>query len=182
MPATSADRHASATVNARTRQSSDRSSDTVRCHVLSCRTSSVPPQVARTQPEGRAGRGHDQALGEQQPGEPPSRAAQRQAHAEFVAARQRAREQQAGDVGAGDEQHEPDGHHHREERRLEAAPQRRAAGRRRRQSERLREIARAGGRPRSGWARRDRGADLRLDASKARRLPDRCSVPASAAP
>ena len=49
-----------------------------------------------------------QRLGEQLPGEPQPRRAKRQANAQLVAPRDGARQQQVGDIGAGNQQHEAD--------------------------------------------------------------------------
>ena len=67
---------------------------------------------------GERARGREQQdLDEQLAREAPARRAQRQAHAELVASRGGARQEQIGDVGAGDQQHERD-HGHRHEHRL----------------------------------------------------------------
>ena len=67
-----AERHARAAVNASTRQSSARSSDTVLCHVLNCCTRSALLHFANTSPSAAPVDGHDQTLDEEQPGDPPS--------------------------------------------------------------------------------------------------------------
>ena len=74
--------------------------------VESWRTSRRLPHCANSEAERRAGHGEQQALGQQLARETAARRAQGQARAELVAARVRAREQQVGDVGAGDEQDE----------------------------------------------------------------------------
>ena len=56
------------------------------------------------------------------------RRAERQPHAQLVAPRRRAREQQVRDVGAGDQQHQPDDDHDRGQRPAIALAQARAAG------------------------------------------------------
>ncbi len=62
--------------------------------------------IGEDQSEGGARGGQERRLGEQLPGEPQSRGAERQPDAQLMASRDRARQQQVGDVGAGDEEHE----------------------------------------------------------------------------
>ena len=92
------------------------------------------------EPEDGAQSREHEALAEQLPRQPGARGAERQAYAQLVAPRRRAREQQVGDVGAGDEQHEADDDHQRGERPLIASAQSRAAGRRRVERERFLQV------------------------------------------
>ena len=132
-----AERHASAAVNASTRQSSARSSDTVLCHVVNCCTRSALLHSANTSPTAapvtatiRLSMKSSRAMRQRElPSARRTLSSRRRASARAS--------KQTGDVGARDEQHEPDGDDHREERRLEAAAQRRVAGRGRHQRERL---------------------------------------------
>ena len=56
-----------------------------------------------------------QRFGEELPNDRRARRAERGANADFLRAMRRAVEQQVGDVGAGDEQHEEHGAEHREQ-------------------------------------------------------------------
>ncbi len=60
--------------------------------------------------ERAADRREDEALAEQLPHEPPRARAERHAHGDLALADRRARQEQVGDVRAGDEEHERDGH------------------------------------------------------------------------
>ena len=80
------------------------------------------------QPERGADRRQQEAFRQQLTHQPPPRRAERQAHAPLVTPRGRARQQQVGDVGARDQQHERDHDHDRHERLLVAAAELRVAG------------------------------------------------------
>ena len=67
--------------------------------------------------EHAAGPRHQQALGEQLPNQASATGAERQAQRELAPPRHRARQQQHGDVGARDQQHEAD-HAHQQQQRL----------------------------------------------------------------
>ena len=116
----SAERHASAAVKASTRQSSARSSDTVLCHVLNCCTRSALLHDANTSPTAapvtatiRLSMKSSRAIRQREL--PSARRTLNSRRRASVRA-----SMQTGDVGARDEQHEPDGDDHREERRFEA--------------------------------------------------------------
>ncbi len=88
---------------------------------------------------GAESREHE-ALAQELPRQPGARRAERQAHAQLVPPRRRAREQQVGDVGARDEQHEADDDHQRGERPLIASAQSGAARCRRVERERFLQV------------------------------------------
>ncbi len=67
--------------------------------------------------DGAADDSEDEAFDQQLPDDPPAGGAEGGAHRDLAPALGRAREQQVGDVGAGDQQHEGDGAKNREERR-----------------------------------------------------------------
>ena len=60
--------------------------------------------------------GQHQALGEELPEQPPAAGAERGADGHLPVARRRAREEQVGHIGAGDEEHEGDGAEQDEQR------------------------------------------------------------------
>ena len=62
-----------------------------------------------------AGGGEQQALDQQLPHDAPARGAHRVAHGDLARPCRRARQQQVGDVGARDQQHEADRAHQRQE-------------------------------------------------------------------
>jgi hypothetical protein len=66
------------------------------------------------EPTRSASAGKHHALREQVSHEPPTRGTERKPHAEFVASRGGACQQQIGDVHTGDQQHERDDHHDRQ--------------------------------------------------------------------
>ena len=72
---------------------------------------------------GRAGPRERDALDEQLPHEPETAGAERRPHRQLALPRRRARQEQVGDVGAGDEQHEADRAGQRAERRPHGADQ-----------------------------------------------------------
>ena len=116
----------------------------VQRHVVARRRQLVHQQLAAPLREQQSARGADageqQALGEQLPGNPESRGADRQPDAQLVPARRRARQQQVGDVGAGDQQDEDDDAHDDEQRPLVAVAQFGRARGRRRQREALAQV------------------------------------------
>ncbi len=67
--------------------------------------------------------GEDQAFDEMLPDDPATSSAERQAHGNLLLSRRRAGEQKVGDVGAGNEQHDPDHAHQHDERCRELPPQ-----------------------------------------------------------
>ena len=75
----------------------------------------------------RAQQREQHPLDHEQPRHPGARGAQRKADGDLAPAAQRAREQQVGDVGAGDEQHERDHSGQREQRLGEPGSQSREA-------------------------------------------------------
>ena len=97
--------------------------------VDNCRTSRRLPQCAIQRPASAPARGEQQNLDQQLAGEAPAGRAQRQTHAELVLARGSSGQEQIGDVGAGDQEHQRD-HGHRHEHRLTVGGphQRRANG------------------------------------------------------
>ena len=68
------------------------------------------------QPERPADDRQQQAFGEQLPDDSPVRGAERGPHRHLLAPPDRARQQQVGDVRAGDQQHEADGRHQHDQR------------------------------------------------------------------
>ena len=76
-----------------------------------------------------AGDREHQALDEQLPDELPARRAQRQPDRDLPLARKRARDEQVGHVGAGDQEDEADHAHQDDERRREVVPERGVADR-----------------------------------------------------
>ena len=96
----------------------------------------------RQQQAGHGARyGEEQALGQELPDQPAVRRAEGQARRQLVAPRRGARQQQVGDVGAGDEQDERDDPDQDEQRLAIVPAQLGQAGRRRLQPERRGEIA-----------------------------------------
>ena len=79
------------------------------------RSKSRVPTMAMPRPIDAAGEREQQALDQQLPDDAPARRAHRVAHRHLARPRRRARQQQVGDVGAGDEQHEADRAHQRQE-------------------------------------------------------------------
>ncbi len=77
--------------------------------------------VGERQAEHTADDGKQHALDQQLPHDPPAVGAERDAHGNLARPVRRAREQQVGDVGARDEQHEADGAHQRQEYRADRA-------------------------------------------------------------
>ena len=94
----------------------------------------------RRQPETdeAAGAGEQQALDEELAHELAARGAERQPHGDLALAHEAARDEQVGDVGAGDEQHQADHAHQHDERRREVVAQARVADVGRRHVERAR--------------------------------------------
>ena len=88
-----------------------------------CAISSDDRAAREQQPGGRAERRQHAAFGDQLPHQPAAAGAERGAHGDLAAARFRARDQQVGDVGAGDEQDERDRRHQRQQRRAQRAEQ-----------------------------------------------------------
>ena len=68
-------------------------------------TRSRLPHVANDDPERRTERREEQALGDELPRQPSAPGAEREPHRHLALAHGRAREQQVGDVRAGDQQH-----------------------------------------------------------------------------
>ena len=77
------------------------------------------PRYPRPSPAMPLMQGEQHALDEQLPDDPPPARAERDADGDFARPVGRARQQQVGDVGAGDEQHERDRAHQRPEHRLD---------------------------------------------------------------
>ena len=103
-PKTSAAMIATADVNASMRQSSGSSRYTA--SVASCDDEELAAPLRDDHSGGRAHGGEQQAFDQELARQTSARRAEREAHAPFVAARGGAREQQIGDVGARDQQHE----------------------------------------------------------------------------
>ena len=93
-------------VNPSTRQSSERSRNTRVGGRRQLPHEQPAAPLREEQPEQRADAGQQQALAQQLPRDPQARRAERDAHAELVPARGRAREEQVRDVRARDQQHE----------------------------------------------------------------------------
>ena len=74
------------------------------------------PRPGEPEPQQRAGPSEHQALGQELAHDPPGGATQRHPHRQLLLARRGADQQQVGDVGAGDQQHERHGAHEREDR------------------------------------------------------------------
>ena len=68
-----------------------------------------PPTMASSRPASAADAGQHEALDDQLPDDPRAAGAERDAHRDFLLAADRAREQQVGDIGARDQQHQRDG-------------------------------------------------------------------------
>ena len=98
---------ATAMVNASTRPSSATSLARGSASGLMA-TSASTPHTASKRPSAAPDRRQEQALGQKLADEPRAPGAERRANGHLAVARRRAREHQVGDVGAGDEQHEPD--------------------------------------------------------------------------
>ena len=131
-----------------------------------------PPREHR--PADRAGGGQHRALREHQTREPPRRSAERQADAQLVPPRRAARQQQVGDVDAGDQQHERDDDQQGDQRPLEPLAQsRRAVGDRLELEGSLRNC-------RLRERRHRRGAHLRLHRAQRRGRRLELSPPVSA--
>ena len=107
-----------------------------------CRTIGVLPddmKVTRTPVAHRASSrpqtpprvGENHVLDEQLADEPPAAGAEREAHREFRQSRRRAGEHQVGDIGAGNQEDDPDDGHQDEERLRELVAQARDPGCRR---------------------------------------------------
>ena len=141
-PKSSATAIATDAVNASTRQSRCVSRNTVFACVDNCRTSRSLAHRAIAEAGDAAGARQQQALDELLAGEAPARRAERQAHAEFMAARGGAREEQVGDVRARNQQHERDDRHDGQNRLPIPAAHRRGAAGGRLHAERRREVAR----------------------------------------
>ena len=86
-------------------------------------SSSADAPKARSRPRGAAGEAQEHALGQELADEPPAAGPQRGADRDLARARRGAGEQQVGDVGAGDEQHEADRAQQEEESRADVAHQ-----------------------------------------------------------
>ena len=84
--------------------------------------------VSEDQAEDRARRRQAGSLGEQLTGEPQPRGAEREPDAQLVTPRDRARQQQVGDIRAGDEQDQADDDQNRRERLLVLASERGLTG------------------------------------------------------
>ena len=138
----SAERQARAAVNASTRPSSGRSRETLLCHVLSCCTRSALLREANTRPNAAPVRATIRLSTKSNRTIRPRELPSARRTLKLAASGERPGQHQTGDVGAGDEQHEPHGHDRREERPLEARTQRRVARSRRRQGERFGESTR----------------------------------------
>ena len=77
-------------------------------------------QVRQQEPEASAGEGEDDAFGEHLEDEAPPAGAERRPDGDFLAAHRRAHQQQVGDVGARDQDHDGDGREERQQRRPDA--------------------------------------------------------------
>ena len=79
------------------------------------RSNSRVPTIAMPRPMTPPAAAEQQALDQQLPHDAPARGAHRVAHRDLARPRRRARQQQVGDVGARDQQHEADRAHQRQE-------------------------------------------------------------------
>ncbi len=87
------------------------------CHGIQ-QEKALQTDFCHQQPEAAGERGEQQALGEQLTNQPSASGAQRQAHGGFLLSRHAAREQQIGDIDAGDQQQQADRGKQHQQRRV----------------------------------------------------------------